>query len=60
MQTTLFIFVYVSTGMCLPSRSLAAAVYSCLLRIFCLATDVVPLSVSQPLPRNKCCFRAVS
>jgi hypothetical protein len=32
--------------------SLAAAVYSCLLIICCLATDVVPLSVSLPLPRN--------
>jgi hypothetical protein len=29
-----------------------------LLRIFCLATDVVPLFVLRPLPRNECCFRA--
>jgi hypothetical protein len=40
--------------MCLPSRYLAATVYSC-----CLATDVVPLSVSGPLLINECCFRAV-
>jgi hypothetical protein len=32
--------VTVSVGTCLPSISLAAAVYSCLLRICCLATDV--------------------
>jgi hypothetical protein len=30
-----------------------------LLRICCLGTDVVPLSVSLSLPRNECCFRAV-
>jgi hypothetical protein len=34
----------VSSEMCLPNCSLSAAVYSCLLRICCLATDVVPLS----------------
>jgi hypothetical protein len=39
--------------------SLAAAIYFCLLRICCLATDVVPLSVSLPLPNNECYFRAV-
>jgi hypothetical protein len=49
----------VYAGTCLPSRSLAAAVCSCLLRICCLATDVVPLSVSRPLPRNECCFKVV-
>jgi hypothetical protein len=42
----------VSARTCLLNRSLAAAVSSCLLRICCLATDVVPLSVSWPLPRN--------
>jgi hypothetical protein len=61
-KTTPFtlICVFTAVGMCLPSCSLASAVYSCLLRICCLATDVVPLSVSQPLPRNECCFKAVS
>jgi hypothetical protein len=49
----------VSAAMCLPSSSLAAAVYSCLLRICCLSTDVVPLSISRPLPRYDCCFWAV-
>jgi hypothetical protein len=49
----------VSSGALLPSRSIAAAVYSCLLRICYLVTNVVPLSFSRPLPRNKCCFRAV-
>jgi hypothetical protein len=39
----------VSAGMCLPSRSLAAAVCSCLLRLCCLPTNVVPL-----------CFAAVA
>jgi hypothetical protein len=58
-QTTPFILVSTAAGTCLPSCSLAAAVYSCLLRNFCLATDVVPLSVSRPLPRNECCFRPV-
>jgi hypothetical protein len=54
-QKTPFILVCISVaaGTCLPSHSLAAAVYSALLRIFCLATDVLPL------PRNECCFRAV-
>jgi hypothetical protein len=42
----------VSAGTCFPSRSLVAAVYSCLLRICCLATDVVCLSVSRPFSRN--------
>jgi hypothetical protein len=46
----------VSVGTCIPSRSLAAAVGSWLLRICCLATDVVPLSVSRQFPRNECCF----
>jgi hypothetical protein len=45
--------------MCSSSRSLAAAVYSCLIRICSIATDVVPLSVSRPLPRNESCFRTV-
>jgi hypothetical protein len=49
----------VAAGTCLPRRSLAAAVYSCLLRICCLATDMVPSFVSRPLPRNECCFRVV-
>jgi hypothetical protein len=30
-----------------------------LIRICCLATVVVPLSLLRPLPRNECCFRAV-
>jgi hypothetical protein len=47
-QTTPFILVSVAGGTCLPSRSLAAAVYSCLLRICCVTTDVVSLSVSRP------------
>jgi hypothetical protein len=51
--------VSIAAGTCLPSRSLAAALYSCLLSICCLATDVVPLSVSRPLTTNECCFRAV-
>jgi hypothetical protein len=51
--------VSVAAGTCLPSCSIAAAIYSCLLIIWCLATEVVPLFVSQPLPRNKCFFRAV-
>jgi hypothetical protein len=46
--------VSVAAGTCLPSCSLVAAVYCCLLRICCLAVDVVPLFVSQLLPRNKC------
>jgi hypothetical protein len=49
-----------ATGTCLPSRSLATVVYSCLLRICYPATDAAPLPVSRPLPRNECCFRAVS
>jgi hypothetical protein len=49
----------VSAGMSLPKCSLAVAVYSCLLRICCLATDVVPLSVSRPSPGNECYSRAV-
>jgi hypothetical protein len=59
-QTTLRSFPYdnVSAGMCLPRFSLAAAVYSGL-SIFCLATDVFPLSVSRPLRRNECCVRVV-
>jgi hypothetical protein len=43
----------VSAEMCLQSRSLAVVVYSYLLRICCLATDIVPLSVSWPFPRNE-------
>jgi hypothetical protein len=31
-----------------------------LLRNCCLATDVVALSFSRPLPRNECCFKAVT
>jgi hypothetical protein len=31
----------------------------CLLRISCLAMDIVLLFVLQQLPRNECCFRAV-
>jgi hypothetical protein len=60
-QITSFILVSVSVAAetCLSSRFLGATVYSCLLTIFCVATDVVPLSVSRPLPRNGCCFRAV-
>jgi hypothetical protein len=60
-QTTPFILVCVpvTAGTCLPSRSLAALVYSCLLKICCLATEVVSLSLSRPLPRNECCFRDV-
>jgi hypothetical protein len=49
----------ISAGICLPSRSLVAAVCSCLLRVCCLPMNVVPLSVSRPLHRNECCFRAV-
>jgi hypothetical protein len=44
---------------CLRSRFISAAVYSCLLRNCCLSTDVIPLSLSRPLPRNEYCFRAV-
>jgi hypothetical protein len=55
-----FLYEYpFASGTCLPSRSLTVVVYSFLLTICCLATDVVPLSVSRPLPRNECCFRAV-
>jgi hypothetical protein len=57
-MTTLIILVSVAVGTCLPSCCLAAAVYSCLLRICCLTTGVVPVTVSRPLPRNEC-FRAV-
>jgi hypothetical protein len=49
----------VSAGTCLPSQSLAAAVCSCFLRLCCLATDIVHLSVSRPSPRSECSFRAV-
>jgi hypothetical protein len=49
----------VSARICLQSCCLVAAVYSCLLRICCLATNVVPLSISRPLLRNECCFKAV-
>jgi hypothetical protein len=55
----ILVCVSVAAGTCLPSCSLAAAVCSCLLRICCLATSVVPLSFSRPLPRNECCFRTV-
>jgi hypothetical protein len=48
----------VTAGTCLLNRCSAAAVYSCLLRICCLATNVVPSSVSQPFPRNEYCFKA--
>jgi hypothetical protein len=60
-QTTSFILVCVSVaaGTCLPSIFLAAVVYSCVLRICCLATDVIFLSVSRPVTRNECCFKAV-
>jgi hypothetical protein len=53
----------VYAGTCLTSRSLAAAVYSCLLRICSLVTDVVPLFrgrcletnvVSEPFASNSC------
>jgi hypothetical protein len=47
-----------SAGTCLPGCSLTAVVYCCLLKICCLATDVVMLFVSRPLPRNESCFRA--
>jgi hypothetical protein len=55
----------VSAEMCLPSRSLAAAVYFCLLRILCLATDnfrclfrglCVETNVSEPFVSNGCFF----
>jgi hypothetical protein len=58
-EITPFTLVSVTAGTCLPSLSLAAAIYSCLLWICCLVTDVVRLSVSRPLPRNECCFRVV-
>jgi hypothetical protein len=58
-QTTPFIFISIAVWMCLLIRSLAAVVYSCLLRICSLATDIVLLSVSLSLPRNKCCSRAI-
>jgi hypothetical protein len=48
-----------STGTCSLSRSLEKTC-SCLLRICCLAREVVPLSVSRPLPRNKCPFQSRS
>jgi hypothetical protein len=48
----------VSAGTLSPSRFLAAAVYSCLIRICCLVTNTLLFYVSRPLPRNKC-FRAV-
>jgi hypothetical protein len=38
-----------------PCVSVAATVYSSLLRIGCLAKDVVLL----PWPRTECCFRAI-
>jgi hypothetical protein len=50
--------VSVAAGTWLPSRSIVAAVYSCLLRLCCLATDVVPMSLWLLMPRNEC-FRAV-
>jgi hypothetical protein len=60
-QTTAFILVCVSvaSGTCLPSRSIVAAICSCLLRICCLAMHFVPFSVSRPLRRSECCFRVV-
>jgi hypothetical protein len=58
-QATLLIVVTVAAGTYLPSRSLGSTVYSCLLRICCLATDVISLSLSRPLFRNEWCFRAV-
>jgi hypothetical protein len=58
-NTVHFRMLTISTGTFLPKRSLAATIYSCLLRIWCLATDVISLSVSRPLPRNECSFRAV-
>jgi hypothetical protein len=36
-----------------PEPFVTAAVYSCLLRICRIATDVVPLFLSKPLPRNE-------
>jgi hypothetical protein len=59
-QTTPSVHLRISVAAetCLPSHSQAATVCSCLLRIWCLVTDV-PLSVSRPLSRNECCFRAV-
>jgi hypothetical protein len=43
MQTTLFFLVCISVavGMRSPSRSLEAAIYSCLLRLWCLPMDIV-------------------
>jgi hypothetical protein len=51
--------ITISAGTCSPSRSLSAAVYSYLLRIWWLSTDVIPLYVLWPMPRNERCFRAV-
>jgi hypothetical protein len=51
-STSIVAWVSVAAGTCLPSRSLAAAVCSCLLKLWCLETDVVPLSVLRPLPSN--------
>jgi hypothetical protein len=48
-----------SVRMCLWCHSLGAAFCSCLLRICCLAMDVILLSVSQPLPTNECCSRTI-
>jgi hypothetical protein len=61
-QSTQFILVSVSVvaGTCLTKSSPAGAVCPCLLLIYCVSTDVVPLCVSRPLPRNDCCSRAVS
>jgi hypothetical protein len=42
-------WISVAAGSCLQSRSIAAAVYSCLLKS-CLAANVVLLFVSRSLP----------
>jgi hypothetical protein len=48
----------VATGTCLPILFLAAAVYSFLLKICCLAANVVSLFVSRFLPRAGCIRRS--
>jgi hypothetical protein len=60
-ETPPFILVClpVAAGTCVTSRSLAAAAYSCLLRICRLTKDVIPVYISRPLPRNECYLRAV-
>jgi hypothetical protein len=46
--------VSIAAGTYLPSRSIAAALCSCLLRIWRLTTDVILLFASRLLRRNEC------